>query len=297
MQTQELSKEIVSKQKLLFGKFKPIGFEKAKDDTVHSTYYEKGYVVLKNVADYKEANSKIREFISGLDTSKVPLVKPFDSKIEIAKVDGIPICDDSVIAGCQALHFDLAQPFLAEEGHSVYVVIGLYRPLNGEPTDAKTRVVFLPNLAERAEKVSKQLVKQRLERYVAEHGDGWDEPAPVNTHRLALFGRFLDAIYEKNRLLHYRTATMAEWFSKEKNPGVMAERDFFKECGIDLTKAEERINLKPGELIIIDNIRCVHGRVGSREPEEIYQYMYGVKEAEPIAIQNMVDWLVGLFSK
>jgi hypothetical protein len=64
-----------------------------------------------------------------------------------------------------------------------------------------------------------------------------------------------------------------------------------------LRAVEERIRIGPGELLIIDNIRCLHGRVGPRTPRELYQLLYGVKSASVSMIEAARDWIVEQLSE
>jgi hypothetical protein len=64
---------------------------------------------------------------------------------------------------------------------------------------------------------------------------------------------------------------------------------------LDLGPVEERITLRGGELLVVDNLRAVHGRFGRRQPAEIYQFLYGVRSATPADIDHCRRLLVAAF--
>jgi hypothetical protein len=48
-------------------------------------------------------------------------------------------------------------------------------------------------------------------------------------------------------------------------------------------------------LLVIDNLRAVHGRFGRRRPAELYQFLYGVRSATPVDIDGFRAHLVAEF--
>ena len=53
------------------------------------------------------------------------------------------------------------------------------------------------------------------------------------------------------------------------------ERTHFAERGLDLDAVEERVLLRPGELLLLDNLTTAHGRLGRRQPLELHQLCFG----------------------
>src|SRR5262249_10604377 len=136
------------------------------------------------------------------------------------------------------------------------------------------------------------------------YGDGWSKPFPVNTYRLASFARVLDAACGEHQLIQFIDHSTAEWFKSDydifngdKKSGLASEYVFYKDCGISLEAVEEQICIQPGQLLIIDNMRAVHGRVGSRHPREIVQFLYGAKSVSPSQIDVFRRYLAGLFAQ
>jgi hypothetical protein len=75
------------------------------------------------------------------------------------------------------------------------------------------------------------------------------------------------------------------------------EYEFFRKHGLDIKCCEEQIEIKPGELLIVDNIRAVHGRIGPRNPKEIYQFLFGIERVTPQEIAEFRRYIVNQLSK
>ncbi len=258
---------------------------------------EQGFVLVKDVRNLDEAYAVVERLIGSIEPSRVPLHAAYRGHMQLAKVDLIPVCHDIVPRTFQALHFDMGQPLVPDWSQSIYLALVLYRPPDSAPSIAETRVVHLPRLLAQKKFGARVLVRERLIDYVRRFGDGWVEPQAVNTLRLACFARFLDAVTGRHELTGFIDYTTGQWFSENGRDGETAEAEYYRACGLDIRAAEERIRIGPGEMLIVDNIRCVHGRVGPRAPREIYQLLYGVKSASASMIEAGRDWLVEQLSE
>jgi len=284
---------LVSGQELLFDSSKII-VRNHRGHSISQDFYEEGYVLINDIPNVNEARTFLEAFISSIDDKRLPLYSEFINKIQLAKVNLIPICHDIVPRIFQALHFDMGQPIISESNQSMYVLLALYKPKTGKESSARTRVVSVKKLLSQKKLNDKNLVEERLINYARNHGDGWTEPNVVNTLRLACFGRVIDAMMGRNKLIDEIDYTTGQWFDYGNNSdGFSKEKLFFSECGFNLELAEEQINVKPGQLLIIDNMRCIHGRIGPRNPKEIYQFLFGVRSATPTMIADFREWLVG----
>jgi hypothetical protein len=118
--------------------------------------------------------------------------------------------------------------------------------------------------------------------------------------RLAVFARVLDAISGGNTLAAKIDTMIGQCFDYDHDLkgeyGMRQEQAFFQSAGLDLTKVEEQIALAPGDMLIFDNIRCVHGRVGQRRKRELIHFLYGAKQASDKEIQVFRTWLTGQFA-
>lgn len=283
----------MSGQELLFDTSKMIS-QQLGTFNIPDDFYENGYALIDNIDDVHAAQAPLEQFIASIDHKRLPLYAQFIHKIQLAKVDLIPVCHDIVPRTFQALHFDMGQPLISSSNQTMYLILALYKPKTSVPSEAKTRVVAIGKLL--AQRTFGD-PEQRLIDYVKQHGDGWKEPMVVNTLRLGCFARILDAVTGRNELINDIDKTTGQWFDYGNAGAFAREKDFFSACGLDLEKAEEQINVQPGQLLIVDNMRCVHGRIGPRKPKEIYQFLFGVKSATPAMIDEFRKWLVHQFRK
>ncbi len=256
-------------------------------------FYSKGYAYLEDIPNFQKAQEVLEESIFNIDTTKLPIYKLFLPQIQLVKRDQIPICNDSVETSFQALHFDMGQPIFSTEPQNMYLITGLYIPAESKPKTARTRVISLKGLFAGVD--PKELEKKIID-YVREYGDGWFYPSKVNTYRISCFARILDALSGTTELADYIDKTMAQWFQDSKNKDGMRsmdrEKHFYLKRGVDLDKIEEDIVIKPGALLIVDNMRTAHGRIGKRDAKETWQFMYGVNEVSPKDIDSFRKSLI-----
>lgn len=277
-------------------KFKKKGIE------LPDSFYEKGYCLIdQNLENEDEARETIEVLIASIDVERAPVYKNFLDKIRLAKRDQIPVCDDSVETSFQALHFDMGQPMFSEEPQNMFMITGLFIPKKETPKTAKTRVINIRGLFNDSKKFgTKKEVEEKIVDYVKKYGDGWAYPDKVNTCRISCFARVVDAVAGTNELADYFDKTMAQWFqdpnNKDGGASKVMEKKFYAERGIDLDSIEEDIVIKPGQLLIVDNMRTAHGRIGKRNAKETWQFMYGVSNATPSEIGTFRKELVNLLT-
>lgn len=285
--------QIYNTQQLLFDKTEPILISASTSSIVPDLFYTEAHTILSDIHSPDQARDTIETFISQIDTTKLPIYHHFSNRIQLAKADIIPVCGDSVTTSFQALHYDMGQPIISSEPQTMYVIIGLYFPYDTPAGTAKTRLLPLTGLLSDSRFGGKDQVESTLVSYVQEHGDGW---ADVNTYRLSCFARVIDAVAGTEDLVGYRDKTMAQWFSESENQEGAArlanEHAFYAQRQVPIEQKEKQIQLQPGQLLIIDNMRAVHGRVGKRREKEIYQFMYGVETAQPQDIDQFRKLLV-----
>lgn len=267
---------IFNNQRLLFDTTRLV--RRAGTYVVPEHYYKHGWAVLDGVTDEFEAIQRQEDFLNSIDGAKLPLHQRFHDHIQLAKADQIPVCDDIVAASFQVLHFDMGHPFLESEGQLFVSHVGIYLPkaTNHEIT-ARTRLAQLDGLLGHLD-LSPEKIEQKLIAYVREYGDGW---ADHNTHRLACFIRLLDALSTKPELQDQIDKTVGQWFGNENKLDAAdahkKEIGFYAEHGIDLDRLEHQIALKAGQLLILDNTRVVHGRIGNRRAKELVNFMWGIE--------------------
>jgi hypothetical protein len=62
-----------------------------------------------------------------------------------------------------------------------------------------------------------------------------------------------------------------------------------REFGVDLEDVEERVRLRRGELLLLDNVRVVHGRIGQRPQREVWQILFGLPDLNPPSVDRIVE--------
>jgi hypothetical protein len=73
------------------------------------------------------------------------------------------------------------------------------------------------------------------------------------------------------------------------------ERTFFDESGLPLTTVEEQVFLRPGEMLVIDNLRTAHGRSGLRSTNELHQLFVGYASLRTEDQQLLLDRVLSVF--
>lgn len=59
------------------------------------------------------------------------------------------------------------------------------------------------------------------------------------------------------------------------------ELDFFRRHRLSIPDAQIEIDVLPGDVAIFDNLALVHGRIGTRQPGELRQYVFGHRALDP----------------
>jgi hypothetical protein len=239
-------------------------------------YTEHGWTVIDYIADEYEAIAVQERFLNSVG-----------AQTQLAKADQIPVCDDIVATSFQVLHFDMGHP-LVESADQLFVShVGVYLPkATAHEVTATTRVVELDGLLSHLNLPARD-IERKLLPYVREHGDGWEGH---NTYRLAAFVRFLDAMSAKPVVQDQIDKTVGQWFGEERaseKEAYQAEAEFFAKHGITLDGVEHQVKLKPGQLLLLDNTRVIHGRIGRRREKELFNFMWGVKAIGPEDIKAL----------
>ncbi|HWY79932.1 MAG TPA: hypothetical protein VNW29_06255, partial [Candidatus Sulfotelmatobacter sp.] len=225
-----------------------------EDYFVPEDFYEKGYSIINAVADITNAQTQVEKFISNIDTQRLPLHERFRQRVQLAKIDEIPVCADVVDSSYQVLHLDMGQPIISKVPQDIYLFTALYRERDKPQTTAKTRLMSLRSFFKEEKWGTKKHIEERLIEYAQKYGDGWLNPSPFNTQRIACFARILDAVAGTTELAKYIDKTVGQWYENEEklsaDENLEKEYAFFSKHGIDLSLLEEFVQLKPGEVVI-----------------------------------------------
>lgn len=295
-----MKKRSFAEQEIVLGKTPLINKLPKKRFIIPNQFYSEGYVVIEDVNNIKSAQEVTEQLIAHIDTEKLPLWNIFLPRVQLAKIDEIPVCTDVVEGSYQVLHLDMGQPIISDIPQDMYLVTALYRDKGKPQTLAKTRIMSLKGFFKDKKWGGKKQIEKRLIEYAQEYGDGWFYPVKVSTQRLACFARILDAVAGTTELSQDIAKTMGQWFRDKERLGadesMKNEYEFYAKRGINLAEFEEFIQLKPGQLLIFDNTRVTHGRAGKRQAREVWQIMYGVKDATSKDINKFREHFVELLT-
>lgn len=262
---------------------------------VAEQFRAKGYAVCSQVRTVQDAYTITMELVSRLSKTE-PYASLRYGDYLIAKADRIPVSEQFVQGGFQCLHFDYGLPVLPRTNQTLYALAALFVPPTVPSSSAITRIVPLSKLADTSVALKSPVFVDRLKAYAASHGDGWREPAFVNTGRISIFLRFLDAISPEPRFSGHIDVDSATFIRK---CGLLCEsdleqwqreRELLQKFGIDLVRSEQRIALEPGDLLIFDNLRTVHGRLGRRASHEIWQMLFGLPDTDAELLGRVMNY-------
>ncbi|MBS1507229.1 MAG: hypothetical protein JSS79_11340 [Bacteroidetes bacterium] len=288
--------ELIDRQSLLFNRTTPVtsNFVVDSDDISVRRFALDGFDLVDGLPDIFAALAYLERYLGLYLRQYASVHDPFASEIRLAKVDRIPVCSPAISESFQALHFDMGLPLDPDlaAGSSLFNFAALYVPYNVVNPHASTRLLPLRRLSLSPDRA----LASKLDVYVKEYGDGWAKPSYVNTGRLGSLARVLDSLNAEPQLTDYYNKAVWEWFNEiPSEDGLIEyqrEAEFFRQFEIDIETLEDRVQLVPGQLLIIDNISCVHGRVGRRQFEEVYQVLYGSPSVSQTQIIHIKDHLV-----
>lgn len=181
----------------------------------------------------------------------------------------LPPPDGPPSRGFQTLHFDFGVPLDPKSTNDMARFTALHVPAERAGVDAVTRLVPLAELlAQRSWPARPELVR-RLVSYGVTHG-AW--PGAVGYVEGSL-ARIVEAAAGRPALPSVKADP--QFLCGTEFDSLTAEQRFFALHGVPLDTAEIEIALRPGEVLVFDNLAVAHGRRGSRSPGELRQWVFG----------------------
>jgi Taurine catabolism dioxygenase TauD, TfdA family len=177
---------------------------------------------------------------------------------------------DALRRDFQTLHMDFGLPIEAGEPLDIARFTALYINPRHPPTTALTRVVPLGALLQQRAWSPRSTLLANLRRYgrTAPVGAGYVEGILARLVEAADNCSVLPPTTDPDFLCGMEFATLAE------------ERAHFARHSLELDTVEHRVHLRPGELVLFDNLTTAHGRTGTRRPEELHQLCVGYRRLE-----------------
>jgi len=202
----------------------------------------------------------------------------------------LPPLDGRQTRDFQTLHFDFGLPLDPKFDQDVARYTALHVPSGVSGVSAVTRLVPLARLL--SQRVWPPLTELLggLIAYGRTHG-AWDDDRGYVEGSLA-------------RVVEGAAAGSPRLPSVKTDPGFLcgtefdslcAEVAFFEQHGLRLKDVEVEVELRPGELLVFDNLAVAHGRRGLRRPGELRQRVYGHQRLGVIAQCELRDRVVCAF--
>lgn len=220
-------------------------------------------------AGLQQAWSQARVVVDGAMCNEPPLAIIGDFVLPPA--DGPPSRD------FQTLHFDFGLPLIPVLPADLARFTALHIPAG---MAASAGVPLRPLLGGRAWPNLAELVR-RFDAYGRSHG-AWDNAMGYAEGSLA---RIVEAALGRTPVLP-SVKTHTEFLCGDEFSSLADELEFFEQRGLSLDAVEVELSLRPGEILIFDNLLLAHGRRGVRRPGELNQRIFG---HQALAIEQQVD--------
>ena len=192
----------------------------------------------------------------------------------------------------QTLHFDFGLPLDPKVDQDVARYTALYIPAEFEGVSAVTRLVpLMALLGQRTWAAGAELVRG-LAAYGRSHG-AWDDTSGYTEGSLA---RVVEAAAGISPSLPSVKAD-PEFLCGMEFDSLSAELAFFEAHEFQVEAVQAEVALRPGELLVFDNLALAHGRRGVRRPGELRQRVFGHKGLSPAAQCQLRDRVLRAFAR
>lgn len=203
----------------------------------------------------------------------------------------LPPLDGEATRDFQTLHFDFGMPVYPQCDQDVarYTALAIQR--SAVEVTAVTRLVPLAPLLGQRRWPDRMTLLGNLVAYGESHGARGDEGG----YSEGSLARLVEAAIGGRRLPSVKSTP--EFLCGMEFDRLAAEVTFLKDLGLDVAAVEIEIALRPGDLLIFDNLALAHGRRGSRKPGELYQRVYGYRALAPAAQRTLRDRFLTAFDE
>jgi hypothetical protein len=251
-----------------------------------SALRESGFVWIRSAADTPAAAfANSRELIEECTVS--------NDQVALSVIGDfiLPPFDGEVSRDFQTLHFDFGVPLrpLCEQDVARYTA--LFIPRSVARVTAVTRLVPLDALLGQRRWPNHATLLANLIAYGESHG-AWDDQDGYCEGSLA---RVLEGAAGAPRLPSVKSTP--GFLCGMEFDDLAAELSFFRCFGLDVEAVQVEVPLRPGDLLVVDNLAVAHGRRGSRWPGELHQWVYGHRSLPPPAQRACRDRFLALFGE
>ncbi len=203
----------------------------------------------------------------------------------------LPPPDGEATRDFQTLHFDFGLPIRPQHDQDVARYTALSIPRSAVGVTAVTRLVPLEALVRRRRWPDRATLLGNLMAYGESHG-AWDDSDGYSEGSLA---RVVEAAADAARLPSVKSTP--GFLCGTEFDSLAAELSFFKRLGLDVDADQLEIPLRPGDLLVFDNLALAHGRRGRRKPGELHQRVYGHRLMPPAAQRTLRDRFLAVFGE
>jgi hypothetical protein len=202
----------------------------------------------------------------------------------------IPPLESPASRDFQTLHVDFGLPLDPKIAQDIARFTALYIGLGDVGITATTRLVpLVPLLAQRRWPERGELIA-RFAAYGWTHGARDDRRG----YSEGSFARIIDAASTNPPLLA-SVKTEPDFLCGTEFGTSGAELAFFRQHGLDVEDVVIDIVLRPGQLLVFDNLAFAHGRRGRRQPGELHQRMFGHHQMSVAGQRNVREQVLSAF--
>ena len=191
----------------------------------------------------------------------------------------------------QTLHLDFGLPLTRVAAADVARFTALHVPADAAPSHAATRLVPLRPLLAGGPWPDRAELLRRFARYGETHG-AWDPTAGYIEGSLA---RLIEAALGDTPALPSVSA-QPDFLCGTEFATLADEVKFFQHRGLHPEAVEIEVDLRPGELLVFDNLALAHGRRGTRRPGELHQRLFGHHALPEKQLTQLRDRVLAAFT-
>lgn len=195
-----------------------------------------------------------------------------DMPVEVIGDFVIPPEDGPPSRDFQTLHFDFGLPLIPVVPGDVARFTALHLPADAPVSEALTRLVPLHSLFRARRWPDRRTLIGRFAAYGGSHGACQDAAGYVE----GSLARIVEAALGETPVLP----------SPKAEPGFLCgteftsladEQRFLNQRDLHPEAVAVEVCLRPGELLVFDNLLVAHGRRGRRRPGELHQRVFGYR--------------------
>jgi hypothetical protein len=203
----------------------------------------------------------------------------------------LPPPDGEATRDFQTLHFDFGVPLRPLRDQDVARYTALFIPRSIVKVTAVTRLVPLDALLNQRRWPDQATLLENLIAYGESHG-AWDDADGYCEGSLA---RVLEGATGAPQLPSVKSTP--GFLCGMEFDNLAAELSFFQSLGLDVEAVQVEVPLRPGDLLVFDNLAVAHGRRGRRGPGELHQRVYGHRFLFPAAQRALRDRFLAAFGE